>query len=68
MAEYRRRRTTDWQTWKPTLAVRTAAVLAAGVSTGQLTATVAGPSQVWLIGLTAATALAGTVASAASEP
>jgi nuclease-like protein len=58
MAEYRRRRTTDWKTWKPTLAVRTAAVLAAGVSTGLLTATVAGPSLVWLIGLTAATALA----------
>ena len=33
-------------------------MLAAGVSTGLLTATVAGPSQVWLIGLTAATALA----------
>jgi hypothetical protein len=58
MAEYRRRRATDWQTWKPTLALRIAAVLAAGVTTGLLTAPVASSSLAWLTGLTAAAALA----------
>jgi hypothetical protein len=58
MAEYRRRRATDWQTWKPTLTLRIAAVLAAGVSTGALTAAVAGSRLAWLVGLIAAAALA----------
>jgi hypothetical protein len=58
MAEYRRRRTADWQTWKPTLALRIAAVLVAGVSVGLLTAAVASSSLAWLTGLAAAAALA----------
>ena len=58
MAEYRRRRAADWQTWRATLALRIAAALAAGVSVGLLTATVASSSLAWLTGLTAATALA----------
>jgi hypothetical protein len=58
MAEYRRRRATDWQSWKRTLTLRIAAVLAAAVSTGLLTATVAGSSLPWLSGLAAAAALA----------
>jgi hypothetical protein len=31
-AEYRRRRATDWQTWKPTLALRIAAMLTAAAA------------------------------------
>jgi hypothetical protein len=58
MAEYRRRRAADWQTWKPTLAFRIAAVLAAGMSVGLLTAAVANSSLAWLTGLAAAAALA----------
>ena len=58
MAEYRRRRAADWQTWKPTLPLRIAAVLAAGVSAGLLTATVASSNLAWLTGLTAGAALA----------
>ena len=57
VAEYRRRRTADWQSWKPTLALRIAAVLAAGVSVGLLTAAVASSSLAWLTGLAAAAAL-----------
>jgi hypothetical protein len=57
VAEYRRRRTADWQSWKPTLALRIAAVLAAGVSVGLLTAAVANSSLAWLTGLAAAAAL-----------
>jgi hypothetical protein len=58
MAEYRRQRATDWHTWKRTLTFRIAAVLAAGVSTGLLTAAVASSSLAWLTGLAAAAALA----------
>jgi hypothetical protein len=58
MVEYRRRRTADWQTWNPTLAFRLAAVLAAGVSTGLLTAAAAGSSLAPLTGLAVAAALA----------
>ena len=58
IAEYRRRRAADWQAWKPTLTLRIAAILAAGVSTGLLTATVANSSVAWLTGLTAAAAVA----------
>jgi hypothetical protein len=58
MAEYRRRRAADRQAWKPTLALRIVAVLAAGVSIGLLTASVAGSRLAWLTGLTAAAALA----------
>ena len=58
MAQYRRWRAADWQTWKSTLALRIATILAAGVSTGLLTATVASSSLAWLTGLTAAAALA----------
>jgi hypothetical protein len=58
MAEYRRRRATDWQTRRATHAFRIAAVLAAGVSTGLLTGAVASSSLAWLAGLTAAAALA----------
>ena len=57
MAEYRRRRAADWQEWKPTLALRIAAVLAAGGSTGLLTAAIAGSSLARLTGLAAAAAL-----------
>ena len=41
MAEYRRRRATGWQTWKPTFTLRIAGVLVTGLSTGLLTAAVA---------------------------
>lgn len=58
MTEYRRRRTTDWHTWKPTLPLRIAAVLAVGVSVGLLTAAVVGSSLARVTGLTAAAALA----------
>ena len=58
MTEYRRRRATDWRTWKPTLALRIIAVLAAGVGTGLLTAAVARSSLAWLVGLIATAALA----------
>jgi hypothetical protein len=58
ITEYRRRRATDWQTWKPTLALRIAAVLATGVGTGLLTAAVATSSLAWLVGLIAAAAQA----------
>jgi hypothetical protein len=57
MAEYRRRRAADWQEWKPTLALRIAAVLAAGGSTSLLTAAIAGSSLARLTGLAAAAAL-----------
>jgi hypothetical protein len=58
MAEYHRRREADWQTWKPTLALRIAAVLAVGLSIGQLTATVGSSSLARLVGVIAAAALA----------
>jgi hypothetical protein len=58
MAEYRRRRTTDWQSWRPTLTLRIAAVLAAGVSTSLLPVAVAGSRLAWLAGLAAGAALA----------
>jgi hypothetical protein len=58
MAEYRRRRAADWQTWRPTLALRIAAVLTVGVSVGLLTAAAASASLARLTGLIAATALA----------
>jgi hypothetical protein len=58
MAEYQRRRATDWQSWKPTLPLRIAAVLAAGVCTGLLMAAAAGSRLVWLTGLAAGAALA----------
>jgi hypothetical protein len=58
ITEYRRRRATDWQTWKPTLALRIAAVLATGVGTRLLTAAVATSSLAWLVGLIAAAAQA----------
>jgi hypothetical protein len=58
MAQYRRRRAADWQSWKTTLTLRIAVVLAAGVSTGLLTATVASSSLAGLTGLAAAAALA----------
>ena len=58
MAEYRRRRATDWQSWKPTLALRTAAGLALGVSVGLLAAMVTSSSLAWLTGLATAAALA----------
>ena len=58
MAQYRRWRAADWQTWKSTLALRIATILAAGVSTGLLTATVASSSLAGLTGLAAAAALA----------
>jgi len=58
MAEYRRRRAADWQSWKPTLAVRIAAVLAVGGSIGLLTATAASSSLAWMTGLTTAAAVA----------
>ena len=44
--------------WKPTLALRVAAVLAAGVSVGLLTAAIAGSSLACLTGLAAAATLA----------
>jgi hypothetical protein len=58
MAEYRRRRTADWQLWKPTVALRVVAVLAAGFSVGLLTAAIAGSSLARLSGLAAAATLA----------
>jgi hypothetical protein len=58
MAEYRRRRATDWHSWQSTLTLRLTAVLTAGVSVGLLTATVASLSLAWLTGLTAVAALA----------
>ena len=58
MAEYRRRRVADRQSWKPTLPLRIAAVLAAGVCTGLLMAAAAGSRLVWLTGLAAGAALA----------
>jgi hypothetical protein len=58
MAEYRRRRATDWQVWKNTLILRVAAVLAVGTSVGLLTAAIANSRLAWLTGLTAAVALA----------
>lgn len=58
MAEYRRRRTAEWQTWKHTLAFRVAAVLATGVSAGLLTAAAVGVVPARLTGLAAAAALA----------
>jgi hypothetical protein len=56
--EYRRRRAADWQTWKPTITLRIAAVLTASVSVGLLTAAVATSSLAWFTGLIAAAALA----------
>jgi Nuclease-related domain len=58
MAEYRRRRAAHWQSWQPTLPPRIAAVLAAAVSTGLLTAGAAGSRLAWLTGLAAGAALA----------
>ena len=58
MAEYRRRRAADWQSWQPTLPLRIAAVLAAGVSSGLLMAAAAGFRLAWLTGLAAGAALA----------
>jgi hypothetical protein len=58
MAEYRRRRAADWQSWQPTLPLRIAAVLAASVSTGLLMAAAAGSRLAWLTGLAAGAALA----------
>ena len=43
MAQYRRRRTTDWRTWRATLLQRLAGVLAAGVGAALATTVVAGP-------------------------
>jgi hypothetical protein len=56
--EYRRRRAADWQSWKPTITLRIAAVLTASVSVGLLTAAVATSSLAWFTGLIAAAALA----------
>jgi hypothetical protein len=56
--EYRRRRAADWQTWKPTITLRIAAVLTASVSVGLLTAAVATSSLAWFTGLIAAAGLA----------
>src|SRR5512132_4412226 len=56
--EYRRRRAADWQTWKPTITLRIAAVLTASVCVGLLTAAVAISSLAWFTGLIAAAALA----------
>jgi hypothetical protein len=58
MAEYRRRRATDWHTWRATLPQRLAGVLAAGITTGLATAAVAGPGVARVTGVAAAALLA----------
>lgn len=58
MAEYRRRRATDLQAWKTSLALRIAGVLVTGVSVGLLTAAAAGVDLARLTGLAGAAALA----------
>jgi hypothetical protein len=58
MAEYRRRRATDRQTWKPTLALRVTAVLTTGVGVGLLMGAIAGSNLARLTGLAAGVALA----------
>jgi hypothetical protein len=58
MAQYRRRRTTDWRTWRATLLQRLAGVLAAGVGAALATTVVAGPGLARVTGPAAAVALA----------
>jgi hypothetical protein len=58
MGEYRRRRATDWHTWRATVPQRLAGVLAAGIATGLATAAVAGPGVARVTGLAAAALLA----------
>jgi hypothetical protein len=58
MAQYRRRRAGDWQTWRTTLLHRLAGVLAAGPVAAVVTAAVAGPGLAQLTGPAAAMGLA----------
>jgi hypothetical protein len=58
MAQYRRRRASDWHTWWATLPQRLAGVLAVGVTVALATAVVVGPGLARVTGPSAAAALA----------
>jgi Nuclease-related domain len=58
MAQYRRRRASDWRTWRTTLPQRLAGVLAAGLVAALATAAVTGPGLARLTGPAAAMGLA----------
>jgi hypothetical protein len=58
MAQYRRRRAIDWQTFRATLPQRVAGVLAAGLVTALATTVVVGPGPARLTGPAAAVGLA----------
>ncbi len=58
MAQYRRRRASDWQNFRATLPQRVAGVLAAGLVTALATTVVAGPGVARLAGPAAAVGLA----------
>jgi hypothetical protein len=57
-AQYRRRRATDWRTWRATLPQRLAGVLAAGVAAALATMAVVGPGLARVTGPAAAVTLA----------
>jgi hypothetical protein len=58
MAQYRRRRASDWRTWRTTVPQRLAGVLAAGLVAALVTAAVTGPGLARLTGPAAAMGLA----------
>jgi hypothetical protein len=58
MAQYRRRRASDWLTWRTTLPQRLAGVLAAGIGAALATIVVAGPGLARFTGPAVAAALA----------
>jgi hypothetical protein len=58
MAQYRRRRASDWRTWRATLPQRLAGVLATGIVAALATTVVAGAGLARVTGLAAAVALA----------
>jgi hypothetical protein len=58
MAQYRRRRASDWHTWRTTLPQRLASVLAAGIGAALATIVVAGPGLARFTGPAVAAALA----------